>query len=142
MKITFHGGECCGIKHISGLGNDPERLVDEIDNPKPDNDHAAYPDTSGREVSSDQNFFYGKAPKESCLNRLDRYIKYIDKVRPYGVIEIVLCDYRCAPWMAHYNQIPAWEPVLLKRDFVLVTPCFNSNSDNKIFIYHRKTDKE
>jgi hypothetical protein len=134
MKITFHGGECCGVKHISGFSHDPTSKLEAYINPKPFS--GAHPDQNGASVNSAKNFFYGEAPKETEVERLDRYIAYLDKVRPFGVIEIVLCDYKKS-WL---DQTKDWAPILLERGFVLVTDCINSNSGNRIYIYHRKVE--
>jgi hypothetical protein len=143
MKITFHGGNCCAVKHIKDMGSDPSEVLDALDNPKPK--FGSEPDRMGSSVSSDKNFFYGTAPKEKAWQRLDRYLEYLDKVRPNGVIEIILCDYSaylqydCGP--SPYDQTKKWPRLLKKRGFVLVTDCFNSNSKNRVFIFHRKKDK-
>jgi hypothetical protein len=143
MKIAFHGGKCCGIKTIHGLGSKPDDLLTELTNKAPITAAAENPDQFGMNVSSETNFFYGDAPAETFIQRLDRYIEYLDKKRPNGVIEIALCDYsHYGEDSKLYNQVVPWEPLLLERGFKLVTDCFNSNSKNRIFIYHRKTDQE
>lgn len=138
MKISFHGGKCCGIKIIHNMGSNPNEIL-------PERDYGDKPvyfdrDKYGEDVSSDLMFFYGKVPKETYLKRLDRFIAFLDKHRPKGVIEITLSDYDVYGQPNNFNQVAKWEPLLLERGFVLVTKCLNSNSNNNIYIYHRKKE--
>lgn len=131
MKLTFHGGLCCGIKTIYRLGVDPNL---ELNKDCFDGGNA---DQLGAVTSQNDSFFNGEVPKETCKERLDRFIKYCDKHRPYGVIEIALAE-SCYSWMDQSK----WFPLLRRRGFRCVTNCYNSNSGNRIHIFHRKTDKE
>jgi hypothetical protein len=147
-KIAFHGGKCCGIKIIHSLGENPDAPAEELVNSS-GSAAANDADQYGHEVSSAKNFYYQAAPEEKYIERVDRYIKYLDAVRPNGIIEITLaqgspCDCGgCAePCPPDENQVSVWEPLLLPRGFEQVTSCYNSNSGNRVFVFHRKTDKE
>jgi hypothetical protein len=141
MHLGFHGGKCCGIKVIHGMGAYPEGVVysdgtvgmlvsalDEIG--------ANNADAHGSIVSSKDRFFHEAAPSETSLARLDRYIEYCDRRRPNGIIEITLASAR---WETP-KQTDVWPPFLEERGFKLVNSCQNSNSGNRVFVYHRNTD--
>jgi hypothetical protein len=143
VRISFHGGLCCGIKHIHEVGCNPNGKIGpkparKFEGPDFTHDKQMNPDQWGINVSSADNAFYGEAPKETYLERLDRYLKFLDGWRPSGIVEIVLSDGDddC------YNQVKAWEELLLERGFKAVNSCKNSNSGNTIWVYHRNTEKD
>ncbi len=129
MYLSYHGGKCCGIKTIHGFQPNPESRVGKVyyaDLEECDED------SSGRHVSTNTRFFHASAPRETGLERLDRYLRYCDQRRPGGVIEIVLADYSYVP---SFNK--AWWPVLEERGFTKTAEFKNSNSGNPVTIYHR-----
>jgi hypothetical protein len=134
MKIGFHGGLCCGIKHIYELGTHPQSgtgpLVKKGNGAPPEND------LDGFDFQSTTNFFRGAAPKETYLQRLDRYIAYLDKYRPGCVIEICLAEY---VWSC---QVKAWGKLLEERGFKEILMFENPNSHNLVRIYHRLNEGE
>lgn len=147
MRISFHGGLCCGIKHIHELGSNPSGKLGALkarvyEGPEWTHDRQKNTDQWGINVNSATNCFDQEAPAETYLERLDRYLKFLDDWRPNGIIEIVLCDYSNSSDPETYGQIDSWEGLLFKRGFELVSNCYNSNSGNRIFVYHRTTDKE
>lgn len=133
MILVFHGGECCAIKTIHELSYDPDEEQEEVKAIEPRNH-----DQVAAQVNSQMSFFTGEAPEETALERLDRLIAWCEKKRPNGIIEITLADnqYPC------YNQERIWGPLLVEREFVCVNSCFNSNSQNRVYVYHRKKDVE
>lgn len=134
MKIAFHGGKCCGIKTIHGMGYHPNSVMHNRLKKKP----LRNTDAHGGTVRSDYNFFNEYAPgTDTYLERLDRYLEFLDRVRPYGIVEITLAS----SYYDHCNQNIQWGPLLRKRGFRKVTDCHNSNSGNRVFVYHRKKDK-
>lgn len=133
-KIAFHGGLCCGIKTIHRMGYNPKAVVMALE-PSDVPDYDQY----GHDFNTEVNIFCNDAPEETAEERVDRYLKFLDAVRPYGIIEIILAD---DPNDEDDQQRLLWEPVLLERRFVMVTDCYNSNSGNRVYVYHRKTDKE
>lgn len=140
-KIAFHSGLCCGIKIIHGLGEYPEAMAHELVSTVGGTIHDNA-DQYGHDVSSTKNFFTSAAPEETYIDRIDRYIKFIDAVRPNGIIEIALAEeLNAAVDCADIQQVTVWEPLLLPRGFEQVTSCYNSNSGNHVFVFHRKTDK-
>lgn len=127
MIISFHGGMCCGIKHIYDMGN-PDTMCSPITATK----KRLYHDVNYTYSRQDLNFFTDEAPAETKLQRLDRYLAFLRDRRPGGIVEIVLVAQD--DWYWKYSL---WEPLLLERGFVKVGPeVFNSNSDNKIQVFH------
>lgn len=130
MHLAYHGGKCCGIKTIYGFQSNPEHHVAPIE----DYIRIRYCnlDSNGDDVTSEGRFFHATAPKETGIERLDRYLRYCDQRRPGGVIEIVLADF---DWMPSFNA--AWWPILEERGFTKTATFQNSNSGNKVTVYHR-----
>lgn len=130
MRISLHGGNCCGIKCINGLYYYPDL---ELAARKP-----IKRTSFGQKYSSGVNdmiqsnpygkydFFNGAAPKETYTQRLDRFITFIKTYRSHHAIEIVL----------NKTSQKAWVPVLEERGFKLVTESKNSNTMNTIQIFH------
>jgi hypothetical protein len=140
MMISYHGGKCCGIKVIHMMGDGPDEMVGEFEN---DDDQALVRDRFGEDVSSDQNVFVGKRPRETRRERLDAYLEYLDKHRPKGIIEITLADRDkpggcdCASCV---GQTPLWRPVLEERGFKEINNCLNSNSGRRVYVFHRNRE--
>lgn len=132
MRLVFHGGLCCGVKTIYGMGMDPDELLPEKLAATPRNH-----DRCGDHVHSELSFFTDAAPEETYLERLDRLLAFVDAHRPYGIVEIILAeseDEDC-------NQMPVWKDHLLARGFKIVNSCYNSNSGNRIYVFHRTISK-
>lgn len=121
MRLILHGGKCCGIKHIYDLGRSPNARLPAKRATKKLKSEATY------SVSSPSHFHYPSAPAETYVQRLDRYLAFLDANRPKGICEIVLSDY----------QLVHWRGLLEERGFKLVNKCKNSNSGCTIHIYHR-----
>lgn len=132
MDLVFHGGKCCGIKTIFGFQMPPGYAIEALKKKGIDNS-----DTFGNHVGSNKRFFHEAAPEETYLQRLDRYLEYCDRRRPQGIIEVVLAQKTATHgWM---DQPAMWEKHLLERGFQIVNSCLNSNSHNRIFVYHRNS---
>ena len=128
MRLSFHIGKCCGIKTIWNMGVNPigreEATLSELP-------AKMQHDRLGATVSSEMRFFHEKAPQESKLKRLDRYLRFVKRERPQHIVEIVLAE------SAYYHaDQSAWVPELEARGFRLVNSCMNSNSRNTIHVYH------
>jgi len=120
MQAYIHGGKCCGIKHIEGLGYHPHTMLPAKRRGK-GMKHEGY-----CYMNSTRAFFYEAAPAETHLQRLKRIIAFIHANRPQGVIEVVLSDF----------QLASWRPEIEAEGFKLVNKCRNSNSGGTIHIYH------
>lgn len=124
MRCTFHGGMCCGIKHIRGF-NEPSDMVQ----PQPKTG-LKNEDSFGYPVNTEMDFFTDEAPKETALDRLDRILAFIKKRRPSGIVEVVLAKGK------YMNQPASWEKILFDRGFSEINRCKNSNSSNTVIVYH------
>lgn len=145
MKLVFHGGLCCGIKHIYGFRGKPDGIapaLKKIKLPKTPWGTEQYErrhDATATPTRSDFSFFIDAAPKETYEQRLDRLLKFCDDKRPNGIIEVVLVD--TTYYYYSGNQYTDWKPVLEKKGFKEVSSCRNSNSDHRIHVFHRCKDK-
>jgi hypothetical protein len=88
MKIAFHGGQCCGVKTIHGFGMGASCVKEKL--PPLKKKKFIKPDASGGYVDSRWNFFNEDAPYEPRIERLDRYLEFLDRVRPAGIVEVCL----------------------------------------------------
>lgn len=124
MQLTYHGGHCCGMSHIHGMGSDI---------------NFQHPLTPARIPAGSLNVpdgytnsrILGQAfPAETYRRRLTRLIREVRAFRLSGIIEIVL---------AGPTQREAWENLLFKHGFELVNEAVNSNSSNTLYVYHLNT---
>lgn len=128
MRITFHGGECCGVKSITNIGTNPDYKVWAL--PKTSRNNS---DKHGDTVRSDWNFFTDEAPTETAGERFDRYLRFLEEHRPGGIVEVILTDSACMG--GSWSQME-WAPFLEGRGFKKVSECLNSNSNNNIHVFH------
>lgn len=136
MDITFHGGACCGVKHIKNLGFSPSTTIGVCygEGRWKDEDYEEEgpydPTADGDSFESCDSFFADKRPEETYEQRLRAYVDYIAKWQPGCVVEVVITR------SGHYNQ-DAWKPVLKDIGFRSVTgPFKNSNSGVLLEIFH------
>lgn len=123
LDIRMHGGQCCGIKVICGFLCGPHALVR-----KRKAKQAVLADCCGYSHSVGVSFFHEEAPKEKNWERFNRYMHFLEKRRPQGIVEVVLTKYQ-------ENSL-GWGPLLLQAGFKEVSRCKNSNSCNTIIVYH------
>jgi hypothetical protein len=123
MEIKFHGGECCGVKHISGFFSCPDQTAREKDESARRNH-----DKMGDTVRSDWNFCWESLPTQTYKERLVAYIDFLKRVRPSGAVELTLTDYQLGMY--------GWKPVLEELGFKQVVSFWNSNSGNNVFVYY------
>ena len=130
MRISYHGGYCCGVKTIHGLGRDPEHTCPFSQDKSP----SQCLDAQGRSTSSETNF-YNKAIADGQYTYEElfkEYLSFLEKARPKGIVEVCLSDYQ----RGYSNQLPKWTPVLNKHGFKEVSSCKNSNSNNRVHVFH------
>ncbi len=127
MKLAYHGGKCCGIKTIFGFQTDPKSEEEELQKISMTNW-----DAEGGDVNSKARFFHEEAPKETGIERLDRYIEYMEKRRPFNIIEVALAESRY-----NYLDQTAWFPILEERGFVKAIEHLNSNSGNVVHVFYK-----
>lgn len=133
MMLVFHGGLCCGMKTIFNMDKDPHGMEPELEALPP---LKLANDQYGHDVASDLSFYRSAAPSETRVERLDRYLDFLDDNRPKGVVEIVLANSK----IFGTAQVDNWRPILEERGFREVNNCLNSNSGNRIFIFHRNKE--
>lgn len=163
IKITHHGGNCCGIKHIANLGVNPAYAV--YNKTKTRKDELST-DRNGGVVSSAFNLYWPERPSETYGERFNAYLDYLAIIRPYGLVECTITTSNCGgfgisgditgsmewdltpyeelrydedeeeiPEGGHYDQSP-WIPVFEKCGFQKVSEFPNSNSGNYVQVWH------
>lgn len=143
MRITHHGGGCCGIKQIAMLGYSPDENLYPFDKPE-DKKKAKYyadQDARGGNVESSRNIYWFARPYESAGARFDAYLDFLKKHRPCSLVEVTIVPYEDSVaaggderYMAEYQA--DWRPFLKDRGFKMVNRFANSNSGNHIEVYH------
>lgn len=131
MHLSFHGGMCCGVKHIYEMGTNPEALNYSFEAVNTCNADINYTYTM-----QDKRLYPNAAPNETGIERLDRYLAWLKEYRPSGIVEIILT---CEGFLGPYTDQSKWVPILEERGFKKVTPeggVYNSNSGNQITIFH------
>ncbi len=120
FKVSYHGGACCGIKHIWSLPEKPTTPLNKLSK------HKHGPNEATAYYRGTASFFPVGAPAETAAERLDRIIAYIKGRRPGGIIEIVLSSWQLYSWREHLKSI----------GFKAVNSVKNSNSNHTIHVYH------
>lgn len=164
MKITHHGGNCCGIKHLVGLSEEPDDYIEEKE--ETTKEGVSY-DRGGQSVTSSFNFHWPERPEETYEERFIAYLEFLARVRPFGLVEcsIVVPHDEDAPllklyaWamaeielgLATYEEQmtdgenigtgggldqSAWIPVFEANGFTCVNEFPNVNSGNTVQIWH------
>lgn len=128
MILGYHGGQCCGIKTIYEMTYSPVGIEGAL---APHKNKTSYDLSPSLEVPHRFNIYWEGAPKETGLERLDRYLDYLKKWRPKGLVEIVLSSYQ-----------DVWVKYLEERGFVATTKFKNSNTSNNVAVYHLTMDEE
>lgn len=126
FQVNYHGGACCGIKHIWHLPSSPSHELSRKGK------HKAGPNEAAQYYRGNASFFPIAAPQEKASDRLNRIIDYIKSRRPGGIIEIVLASWQLLPWREHLKSI----------GFVEVNKVRNSNSGHTIHVYHLNCVKD
>jgi hypothetical protein len=139
MRITYHGGSCCGIKQISSLWNSPDWKLAAIKHKEGHIPSVSRADAWGHEVKSTDNFYPFERPAETGGERFDAYMDFLRKHRPQGLVEVtIIAKYREALEDSSYvsKAQEDWIPFLKKRGFKRVARFANSNSGNFVEVYH------
>ena len=131
MMIQLHGGNCCGAKHIRGLGAYPDMLLSaRAKLSEEETSFSPHYGSSNDMRTSNENpnkdFFNAKAPKESYKARLNRLIRFLKKHRPHHMVDVILSP----------SQVLAWEKVLLKIGFVAGPKWKNSNTTRTLQVFY------
>ncbi len=128
MYLSFHGGNCCGIKSIHRLPMYPDGFVPERRLKYLDvfyDERTQYPRNAAKQTPCDV-----ERPEETGIQRLDFYLSWLAENRPGGLVEITLAEY----------QVVKWKPLLLERGFAEVASFTNSNSYTRVTVFHKVYD--
>lgn len=126
MHLLYHGGYCCGIKIIQAFPYGPTEMVPALRETSMTN-----LDQSGSPTDPQKPFFHESAPREPAIDRVKRYIDYLKRRRPKGMVEVTLFTTTSGT----YGQ-QDWFPVLEELGFKDVTQFKNSNSGNIVHVFH------
>ena len=135
MRLAAHGGCCCGIKTIHGLGESPDDLISK----KEPHKHVLTlhdADQLGYAPHGDINLFTAGAPEETEGSRFKRVLDHLKDIRPAGVCEVVTVDSDDADNYGLLATTDKWGDFLAGLGFYKVTSAKNSNSGNTIDIWH------
>ena len=140
MRLAAHGGYCCGIKTIHGLGESPDGLISKKEPHKyVFTLHAA--DKFGCTPHGDINMFTAGAPEETEGSRFERVLAHLKDIRPAGVCEVVTVDSGDTDNGWFTATTDKWGGFLVSLGFNKVTSAKNSNSGNTIDIWHLVYDE-
>lgn len=131
MYLSYHGGGCCGVKHIWGFYHNPKTIISAI---------GKLPSPGQAAWYQKKSFFFEPVPAETGIERLDRYLKHMEKTQPGALIEIFLAEYKHDKGICQISH--GWPEVLLERGFVASEPFVNSNTNNLITRYTLVTTKD
>ena len=132
-NLLYHGGHCCGIKHIYGFTQKPSdkmpKMKKWVRKFKANGDYVY--DSTG----INGPYFQQEAPAETALKRFQRFVDHWNKYINNGILEVVLADNDTYDNIG-LQQTEHWGKHVLAAGFKLVSSCKNSNSSNRINVYH------
>lgn len=135
MRIVPSNSGCCGVKYIRDFPR-PGRIMSAIS--REEYDGYNYEGDTSEPDEPCECLYRGDAPKETALERFDRFVSFLKETRPSGCIEVYLapvgsrtqcegCD--CS---TNCDQYPLWKPLLLERGWKELDTFVNSNSYNEV----------
>lgn len=129
MHIRLHGGYCCGIKHIHGLGHFPSHHIDARSKLSGDETsfgrHGHTGVNDGHPDDYPEDFFNEEAPDETYEARFERLVEFIKLHRSHGIIEVAVIS----------SQFQ-WYPIFKRLGFEKVSEAKNSNTGNQLRVFH------
>ena len=90
MYLSHHGGMCCGIKHIHHLPTRPDKKVWAYEGEERCPDYVCADRSGSYNFGADSNLLWQGRPAEEASERFIAYIEYLEKIRPYGLVEVSL----------------------------------------------------
>jgi hypothetical protein len=131
VRISLHGGDCCGIKHIHNLGYYPHvgiasRRALPVNTSFGQKAVRSVNDMRHANKKADCDFYNLSAPVETYEKRFKRFVSFIKEHREHGIIEVTI----------NIFSQKAWKPVLKEQGFKTVSSGNNSNTGNIIEIWH------
>lgn len=123
MASTYHGGECCGIRHVHSYESLCKQSLKEI----------------RADVEDTKCYFTDNYNEENCCYGEDEYgndcliggISYEDASL---LIELVLADFQ----LSHHESYDCLKE-LYKDGWKLVNSFINTNTSNKVYVFHLNT---
>lgn len=122
LQAVNHGGHCCGVKHILGFPYRPNDMTTGLS-------AVSVSIGASPEMAPGKRFYPGPEPQEPGGVRLDKLLDYIDKYKTAHLVEAVL----------NKSIAANWKEFLEERGFKQVTEFKNSNTDSKLYVFHRVT---
>lgn len=132
-NLLYHGGQCCGIKHLYGFQQSSKDKMPKMEKwvRKYKPDCRCINDAYG----INGPFFQIEAPAETALKRFKRLVDHWKLKINNGILEVVLAD-NAKYTNIGLQQTENWGEHVLAAGFKLVSSCKNSNSSNRINVYH------
>jgi hypothetical protein len=128
MLMVSHGGHCCGIRTIWGMGETPEAMQSAF--PKQFDDRKLEWLTAPPTGTNKHCFPAVDFPLETGAERLKRLLELQDAVQTYGIVEVTTAA----------AQTGYWKEELEAQGFKKSCECLNSNSLNVVTVWHRCRD--
>lgn len=136
MRIVPSNSGCCGVKYIRDFPH-PDKMMSAINREEWDEYNPEGDTTEPDDPYS--CIFEGKAPEETAVERLKRFLRFLQETRCDGRVEAYLApvavnkpmcgDCNCG---AHCAQYPLWRPILLELGWKELPSFHNGNSDNYV----------
>lgn len=126
MYLSYHGGACCGVKHVWGLPSQPNYPTGALEGGE----------RTGGGVS---RLYTLPCPRETGEERLDRHIRFLERSNPWGILEII-CNESTGLYGSKQNS--NWREALKARGFNEVSVSKNSNTVNTIHVWHKVFDED
>lgn len=124
MKLSVHGGGCCGVKHLFGFGIKPSIIQAERKLP-----------LSASLIKED--LFQDEFPQETARERFHRYVDHQIEKQSFGMLEVTLVS-EYDPEKGIESPPPAknWWPILRRKGFQEGPSFWNSNSGNRVTVFY------
>ena len=90
MYLSHHGGMCCGIKHIHHLPTRPDKMAWAYDGEEECPEYVQADRSGSYDFRANSNLLWQGRPDEKASERFIAYIEYLEKIRPYGLVEVSL----------------------------------------------------
>lgn len=121
MQVAIHGGLCCGIKHIHGLGSYPSVIAPPAEKVihDPENTHKNY-----------YNYYKQAMPRDFAENRFYLLLDWIQSCWIAQLVEVSI----------YVRSQKDWIPVLEKCGFKKTNEFRNSNTNHICQTWHLAYD--
>ena len=134
IGVVYHGGHCCGIKHLHGFQQKPTDKLPILKRYV----YKYHPDGT---IAGENHYFQSGAPAQTALERFDLFVKDWKNRITNGILEVALADNATYNNIG-YQQSMHWREIVEKAGFKEVTNCYNSNSGNRVTVFHLTKDKK